>query len=237
MVRLGALLRDRQGAQGLAQRAYQQLRGDITRCSLAPGARITQAELVEEYGFSQAAIREALTRLNQDGLVEVIPREGYVISQMTLKQAQDLYETRLLVECEVARLAAARCPEAHLNQLTEIQENLTHWDDNIDQMVMTNSAFHIAVAEATGNERLLAMITGLHDELSRHLYLFYQIAQGQRMPPEIGYAHERLIEALETGDGEAAARATHVEIEFVRDTVLSALRESPSLLSVNLVPQ
>lgn len=228
-------MKDERSSTGLAQQAYQQLRGDITRCSLAPGLRITQAELIEEYGFGQAAIREALTRLNQDGLVKVIPREGYVIAQMTLKQAQDLYETRLAVECEVARLAADRRSKEHLDRLTSLQQRITQPQDSTVQLVTNNSAFHVAVSEATGNDRLIAMITDLHDELSRYLYLFYEIAQGRRMPPEIGYAHERLIEALEAGDGASAALATHDEIQFVRDTVLSALRQSPSLLSVNLV--
>src|SRR6266508_3140323 len=76
--------------QTLAERAYRAIRHDIVRCDLEPGRQVTEAQLVERYGVGRATVRAALSRLSQERLVQAMPREGYLIAPITLKQARDL---------------------------------------------------------------------------------------------------------------------------------------------------
>src|SRR4051794_14938933 len=94
------------GRQSLAQTAYDTIKRAIIRCDLEPGQQVTEEQLAERFGLSRATVRPALKRLYQEQLVRTITRQRYVIPPITLKDAQDLFELRLLLEPAAARRAA-----------------------------------------------------------------------------------------------------------------------------------
>ena len=97
--------------------AYTELRRRIIRCELEPGERITEAQLASVTGIGKTPVREALTRLVQDGLVRSIPGHGYEVTPITLGDVQDLYNFRLIIEPAAAQLAAGHVNATDLRRL------------------------------------------------------------------------------------------------------------------------
>jgi len=220
-------------AKGLAAAAYEAIKQDIIRCRLEPGSRITKGRLIEHYGFGEAAVREALNRLSQEQLVRARPREGYEVAPVTLKQVHDLFETRLVIEPAVARIAAGRVDADRLRALDDAhrQHYLASTREGLERYAATNAAFHLEIARATGNDRLVKVMSGLIDEMERIMLLSY--LHGPRSP-NVETTHAELVVPLVAGDGEAAAEVMTRELLQHRAFVLNALLRVPSLQSVNL---
>jgi DNA-binding GntR family transcriptional regulator len=217
----------------LAEEAYRAIRRDIVRCTLAPGMAVTRAQLGGAYGAGQAAVREALSRLYQEHLVQVLPREGYIIAPITLKHVHDVLDTRLIVEPAAARLAAGRVEEAYLRHLYQQCRLPDRVQDReaLRRFVEANTAFHVAIARATGNERLVEIIAGLLDSMERFMHASYLL-----QPRSEAADQERvgLADALIAGDAGQAERLMREDILFARAYLLNALMTSEAIQSVNI---
>ena len=224
---------------GLANLAYERIRGDVIRCMLDPGLRVTRAQLEERYGLGAAPIREALARLCHEGLVQVIPREAYVIAPMTLKQVHDIFDARLVLEPIVARLAAGRIDATQIRRLRELDVEVVESYDgaehtHLEKRFQANRAVHLAIAQSTGNERLVEIVASLHVACERVFHLSFLLAEqlGLCLPSR---SHEPTIAALEAGDGALAEQLMADEIRMLKAYALDALHTNPSVQSVNLV--
>jgi DNA-binding GntR family transcriptional regulator len=219
--------------QSLGETVYAALRRAIIRCELRPGQQITEGELAERFGAAKATLRVILNRLSHERLVQILPREGYLIAPLTLKQVQDLFGARLVLEPAVARLAAGHLDEAQRQLLDRLcQERYRVGDqESIEEFLSRNAAFHIAVARATGNERLADMIADLLAEMERVLHFSYLL--GDRNEETIS-EHRDLLDALIADDGERAERLVRERLIDDRRVVLDALMTSPALQTVNL---
>src|SRR5262245_30742257 len=87
----------------LSDRAYERIRHDVISCQLAPGTEISETQLCTQYKLGKAPVRMALNRLAHDGLVRAIPRRGYRVAEVTLKDIHDVFELRLMLEPVAAR--------------------------------------------------------------------------------------------------------------------------------------
>jgi DNA-binding GntR family transcriptional regulator len=222
-------------ARSLGDLTYENLRRDIIRCVLSPGAQVTESAVCELYRVGKAPVRAALARLSQEGLVRAVPRHGYVIAPITLKSVQDLYEMRLIVEPAIARRAIARIDVAHLRRVN-VAPGSSKGEEAEITFLRANREFHLAIAEATGNERLRAAMAQLLDDMARllHLGLFSPDwrAGSMRSAHESQAAqHEELIRALDEGDADAAETATRLHIEESRELVMKAL-DSQHLVTI-----
>src|SRR5262245_62001130 len=92
----------------LSQVAFQRIKRDILTCVLPPGHQVTEAELAHRYALGKAPIRAALVGLCQSGFVRAIPRQGYLISPVTMRDVQEITQLRLLLEPEAAKLASGK---------------------------------------------------------------------------------------------------------------------------------
>jgi DNA-binding GntR family transcriptional regulator len=104
-------------AGSLADKAYRALKNDIIQCSLEPGQQIVQTQLAESYGIGATPLREALQRLAQEGFVRAIPRFGYVVIPVTLRDVREIFELRAVIESAAARMAAVRGSDRQLEKL------------------------------------------------------------------------------------------------------------------------
>jgi DNA-binding GntR family transcriptional regulator len=207
--------------QSLGEQAYEALKADIILCKLPPGAEFTEAGLAERYRLGRASIRSALSRLSQDGLVNVVPRRGYVIAPITVKGVQEIFELRLILEPAAARIATGHVDLQRLRATNSWPTVSDSAKQNL-RFLTSNRAFHIAIAEATGNDRLAQAITILHDEMVRLLNLGLFSSGREPETMRIDYElqrqqHDVLIVSLAAGDPEAAERAAREHIEHSRD--------------------
>ena len=226
----------RTNSHSLADGAYEAIRDAILRCDLAPGAHVTEAGLGERFGFGRAAIRAALARLGQERLVQVIPRHGYAVAPITFKHVQDLFGMRLVLEPAAARLEAGRADPvlvAHLEQLNEACAHRTV-DDDLATLRQANRAFHMAIARATGNDRLEEMTRVTLEELDLVLYLPQLVNVWERIDATFD-EHRLIVEAIRARDPAAAEQAAREHILPNKRFVIDVLTSSPGLRSVNLV--
>src|SRR5215510_5376137 len=98
----------------LSDRAYERIRHDVISCLLAPGTEISETQLCEHYKLGKAPVRMALNRLAHDGLVRAIPRRGYMVSPVTVRDIHDVFELRLMLEPAAARMAAGKVDSVRL---------------------------------------------------------------------------------------------------------------------------
>ncbi|HYD80716.1 MAG TPA: GntR family transcriptional regulator [Paucimonas sp.] len=214
----------------MVDQAYALIRHDILTCKLTPGASISESLLAERYGFGKAPIRAALSRLKQEGLVHSSPRRSYIVTPITLRDVHELYELRLVLEPACCRLAAGKVDATHLAQLDAICKlGYTPGDpDSTLRFLDANQRFHLTVAQATGNRRLLRMLAQVLDEMTRVMH----IGLGERnRNAEMQHEHASLLEALQAGDGKQAADLCEEQIVASRDMVISAILNSPELLN------
>src|SRR5262249_60487548 len=98
----------------LTDRAYERIRHDIIACVIAPGTEISEAQLCAQYKLGKAPVRMALNRLAHDGLVRTIPNRGYMVSPVTVRDVHDVFELRLMLEPQAARMRHAQPDPARM---------------------------------------------------------------------------------------------------------------------------
>ena len=217
--------------QPLSEQVYERMRTDILRCVLPPGEQLTEAELAERYGLGKAPVRTALTRLRHDGLVQSTPRRGWAVTPLTLRDARELFQIRLILEPQVARLAAGRIDEERLRRLDELVQRGYQPGDPESQAAFleANREFHLAIAEASGNARLIRMVNSCMEEIGRLLHIGLATDDyGDKYQHE----HRELIQALIEGDADAAESITYAAIRGGEEMVLQALLETSTLVDV-----
>lgn len=217
----------------LSDRAYERIRHDIITCAIAPGTEISEAQLGAHYKLGKAPVRMALNRLAHDGLVRAIPRRGYRVMEVTLKDIHDVFELRLMLEPAAARMAAGRVDAQRLRALDEVCRAGYQRGDarSTSRFLEANKAFHVEIARAAGNVRLAGAIEQLHDEMTRLLHLGLGLRNRSH---EMQREHRSLVKALERGDGATAERICREQIEAARSMVLSAILTSSSVMNLAL---
>ncbi len=215
----------------LTDRAYERIRQDIITCAVAPGTEISESQLCAQHRLGKAPVRMALIRLAHDGLVRAIPRRGYMVTPVTLQDIHDVFELRLLLEPAAARMAAGNVAIRRLRELDDACRSGYQSNDvkSITGIIDANKAFHVAVAQATGNGRLAAMIAQLHDQMTRLMHLDLGL---RNRSLEMQHAHRALVKALARGDGENAERIAREQIETARNLMLSAIMTSHAVMNL-----
>ncbi len=207
------------------------IRRDILTARLRPGAAVSEAALATRFGFGKAAIRAALTRLAQEGLVRAQPRRGSVVAPVTLRDVAEVFELRLILEPAAAKLAAGKADIAELRRLDAVCEAGYRPGDPDSALAFldANREFHVSVAALSGNRRLADQIGRLLDEMARMLLLGLG---GRDRTGEMAHEHRALIDALAAKDGARAEKIVRQQIEAARQMVLGALVRNRSELEV-----
>ena len=215
----------------LTDRAYERIKHDIITCAITPGTAITEPQICAHYKLGKAPVRMALTRLAHDGLVRAIPRRGYMVTPVTLKDIHDVFELRLMLEPAAARMAAGKVDAQRLRALDDVYRAGYQTNDakSITRFLDANKAFHVAIAQATGNCRLATMIAQLLDQMTRLLHLGLGLRNRSQ---EMQHEHRTLVKALARGDGETAERIAREQIESARNMVLSAIMTSSTVMNL-----
>src|SRR5262249_25208493 len=185
----------------LTDRAYERIRHDIIVCAISPGAEISETQLCTQYRLGKAPVRMALNRLAHDGLVRAIPRRGYMVAPVTVRDIHDIFELRLMLEPAAARMAAGKVDTGRLQALDDVLRSGYQPGDqqSTSRFLDANKAFHVAIAQATGNLRLAGAIGSLLDEMTRLLHLGLGLRNRSQ---EVQQEHRALVKALARKDGD-----------------------------------
>jgi DNA-binding GntR family transcriptional regulator len=223
----------RTGDRSLAERAYQRLRLAIIECRFGPGERLTEAAIAHHLRVGKTPAREALRRLVLEGLARVTPRHGYTVAPITLRDVQELFDLRLLLEPAAAELAAGTQDASSLSRLRRLSRlgYDTGGRNSIREFVRANTELHVQIARLCGNRRFAELIAQMLAESERLINFGVLLRpQSERTVAE----HRRLIEALENGDAASARRVAEEHIRATRQMVVESLISDASLREVSI---
>jgi DNA-binding GntR family transcriptional regulator len=192
-------------------RIYQALRHEILTLGLVPGRVLVEGALARRFRASKTPVREALACLAQDGLVEILPRRGYLVTAVTVRDLHELFELRAALEGQAAELAAGRITAeelAALERLLVAPETLVE-RRTLRRFLDRNRRFHLAIARASRNGRLERLIARTMDEMARLIAIGY----------ETGH-HAEIVAALRSGDARRARAAAVEHILLTQERVL-----------------
>ncbi|MGD9922566.1 MAG: GntR family transcriptional regulator [Beijerinckiaceae bacterium] len=218
----------------LSDRAHNQIKELIVRCELKPGSEVTEASLAERCGLGKAPIRAALTRLTNQGLITPLDRRGYMVTPITMRHVNDLFQLRQFLEPAAAEAAAVTIKDpALVENLRKLSsEQLARLDEvSLTEFLAINREYHVTIANMTRNERLTALMGQLMDEMERliHLGLAPRIRVGAACK-----SHIELFNAIKDGEGSRAREIAAAEIEKARQMVIDAIMRDSRLLDLNL---
>jgi DNA-binding GntR family transcriptional regulator len=208
----------------MADGVYDNIYHKLMSLDIAPGARIPIDVLARELGVSQTPVREALSRLEREGLVRKEHLIGYSAApQWSRKQFEDLYAFRLLLEPEAARLAARNMTPESLRLLESSAADMGNGAAPVDRntrysrFARADANFHDEIMKIAGNDVIRTTLFNLHV----HLHIF-RLMFHTRVTQEALQEHENLLAAFRANDPDAAYAAMYEHIQRSRDRLLSA---------------
>lgn len=213
-----------------AARAYEAIKSRIIECTYPPGAKISEARLVDELGVGRSPIRSALGRLRSEGWIDVTPQSGSYVKSLSEHEMKEIFDFRLLLETHVARLAAQNISDEQLRKLrlelrrakpldTEGNDQAT-----FDEFDTLDSLVHATIYDVGGNSLMSRVLQNLQEK-SQWLKKSTSPSTPARKKTWIAEL-ERIIDALEARDPELAARRVSEHIGHAADFEMKFVAES-----------
>ncbi|PZQ47588.1 MAG: GntR family transcriptional regulator [Rhodovulum sulfidophilum] len=217
----------------LTEKVHAMLRAEILTCALRPGQELNEAELADRFRISKTPVREALSNLRQEGLVQTFPRRGYRITPITFGDMNELFDVRTILEAGAAEIACARVGVAEIESLNRLADVIYDRGEqpSLAPFIRANREFHLAIARATGNARLEDLLARQIDALERFFYLGAQLRD---VSVETSISHHAIVEVLA---GRDPARAREIMIQHndqTREGLTQALTSSRGAVSISL---
>lgn len=201
---------------------YLALREEILNCTLQPGAELREQELAARFEVSKSPVREALLRLEREGLIIVTPRQGYRVAPISLSEAKDMFELRLVLE-EACAVSAIR--DASDEVLAGLDEFRTFGGGpGPDGFIDYNSRFHAAIAACSGNAKMAELTCNLIEHMDRLVRMSLSVDSDhgpdhQRLVQE----HALIIDTIQQRDRRRVRQLVRRHISAAQKRVMTAL--------------
>ena len=196
----------------LRERVHRVLSDEILSNRLPPGTELQEVALARSLGVSRGPVREAIGRLASEGLVTVRPRRGAVVASLTRDEFLEAYQVREALEAMAIRLAVARMSDAAIGELERFTAEMRACADcgEVDRFFQANAAFHAAIVDASGNEKLREVYRQVVGQMAR--YQMRSLALRGTLRRSI-QEHRAIVRAVRKRDVE---RAAHLLSEHIR---------------------
>jgi DNA-binding GntR family transcriptional regulator len=209
----------------LAENAYERVRKAIVTGELRPNQRLVEAELAEWLDLSRTPLREGLAQLASEGLV-ARNRRSWIVREQTRQEVQEIHEVRAALEGMAVYLAAERGSDEQIQRIAHIHSISTGAARDVmvappqPNFVEYNDAFHDAIVDAAGNERLRAFL-----RQNREFFFTHRIARmyDEDQARAALEGHDEIVAALRERDGERSERAMRRHILEARDVIIDKL--------------
>lgn len=198
---------------------FQTLRQAILKGELKPGERLMEIALSQRLGVSRTPIREALRKLELEGLVVMIPRRGAQVANITEKDLNDVLEVRLALESLAIEKSCARITEEVLEQLTQAERTFEGMIPSGDlvKLAEADEAFHEIINQASGNVRLIQVLNNLREQMYRYRLEYLKEEDSRKQLVE---EHREMIKALRASDMAGARQIAYCHVENQRQAIL-----------------
>ena len=204
---------------------FNTLRDAILKGELEPGERLMEVALAQKLGVSRTPIREAIRKLELEGLVKMTPRKGAEVAQITRKDLSDVLEVRRHLEELAVELSCRKATDTELEELRRCQEEFKHKieSDDLTEMAVADVALHDVIYKTTGNNRLIQILNNLREQMYRLEYI-----KDEHKRKVLVDEHQALIEAISARNVEAAKEAIRQHISNQEKTIIENLAAKQS---------
>ncbi len=204
----------------LREKVYDQLRADMISCRLAPGTEIRENDLAQRFGVSKSPVRDALMRLEREGLVITLPRQGYRVAPVSLVDIQDMFHLRDALERACMERIVRRASPEQLAQLDRFRRfEPGGWGGGF---VAYNREFHRSLARISGNARMRDHLIDLIDQMERAVQLSVS-SLNKGDPQAVVDEHCQIIDALQAREGPRAQRLASRHVAGAGKRVMQAM--------------
>lgn len=202
---------------------FHTLRKAILTGELKPGERLMEIHLADQLGVSRTPIREAIRKLELEGLVIMIPRRGAEVAQITEKSLKDVLEVRRALDALCAELACDRITEDEKLQLKKACDDFEKATATGDVTVIAEAdvALHDIIVAATGNQRLMQLIGNLSEQMYRYRF---EYIKDESQHNHLVKEHRIIYESIIRRDKAAAAQAAREHIDKQEKSIIRQIR-------------
>ena len=202
---------------------FNTLRQAILIGELKPGERLMEIHLADRLGVSRTPIREAIHKLEREGLVTIIPRRGAEVSRITEKSMNDVLEVRRALDALCVELACDRITEEGLNNLKDacinFEQSVKTGDNK--KIAQADVALHDIIVQATGNQRLIQLVNDLSEQMYR--YRFEYIKDGSQHQTLVE-EHKIIYQSIVRKDKKTASEAARTHIDNQEKAIIRRIR-------------
>ena len=201
---------------------FNTLRQAILRGELKPGERLMEIQLANKLGVSRTPIREALRKLELEGLVNMVPRKGAEVADITEKSLRDVLEVRKALEELSVQLACEKITEEEIEELKRVAERFkdTLDDQDVTKIAEADVAFHDVIYTATDNQKLILLLNNLREQMYRYRVEYLKKEEAY---PQLIAEHEELIDNSSKENKEEATRIMCEHIDNQVATVINVI--------------
>ena len=203
---------------------FNTLRDAILKGELEPGERLMEIQLAERLGVSRTPIREAIRKLELEGLVLMIPRKGAEVAKISEKSLRDVLEVRRSLEELAAELACQRMDAEALKDLEDAQKAFIQAVESGETMTMAEADehFHDVIYMGTGNTRLVQILNNLREQMYRYRLEYIKDAEKRQI---LLVEHESILRAIRSRHVAEAKEAVRAHIDNQEITVSKNIKE------------
>ena len=205
----------------LSEVAYGHLVQAIQTGELGPGTRMREVELADRFGISRTPIRDAMVRLEAEGLITHQPRQGAVVRTLSHREIMELYEMRQVLEGTAARNASVHASEPERAELFGLNDLMRESAGDPALVASINRRFHAVLYECSHNRFLLLALESLSNSMA--LLGPTTLASAKRTVQAAG-EHAEILQAVAAGQGEQADQAARAHIQAAQQARLEMLR-------------
>lgn len=210
---------DLQNHRPLREIVYEELKRQILIGEIPPGTRMMEVELADVMGVSRTPVREAIRKLEKEGLVTIEPRKGAYASDISIKDMVDVLEVRQGLEAMAASIAAGRIDDEQKNELLDVIEKyrVAVEAEDVEEIIKYDEVFHAKIVSISGNKTLMQVFSTVQELALRFRYIYYDdFNRYENMPKE----HQDIEEAIMSGDGERARIAANDHVARLKHFVM-----------------
>lgn len=203
---------------------FNTLRQAILKGELAPGERLMEIQLADRLGVSRTPIREAIRKLELEGLVLMIPRKGAEVAKISEKSLRDVLEVRRALEVLAVELACQRMTEEDIKKLESAQEDFKAAVDKGEAMAIaeTDEHYHDIIYNGTGNVRLIQLLNNLREQMYRYRLEYIKEADKRQI---LLIEHEHILKGLKERKMDEVKEAMREHIDNQEITVSRNIKE------------
>ena len=214
--------------QTKTEKAYQAIKRAIVKGELSEGTFLSESDVIQKYGVGRTPFREACNRLIHEGLLEVVPRRGYLVPELSFHGVRDLFELRVLLESAIIELATVRANDGDIECLTRLAAEVPkrqRGNTGFETIIEANAQFHLQLAKTTRNQELQRLLASVLERTERVMYVELRFTKFDE--DAFKMIHEPIIEAMRMRDVEGARDALLRDIAQAQDATFGRLLHMP----------